>query len=136
MPVLRYWDTTTGAWVDLGGTASPEVYVGNDPPPAGAGQVLWVDTDDSSPGIAGQRWSPEYTILSSSMAPATQSAADPVITHNLGAKGIIVGHVEDGSWSHQLGWRMSINTATQVSVTWYNPGPATAQGLLRFRMLY
>jgi hypothetical protein len=136
MPVLRYWDAGTSTWVDLGGNSSPEVYIGIDPPVSRAGQVLWVDTDDTAPGLIGQRWSPEFLSDSGANLAAGSQGVGATITHNLGYKGLIVGHLEDGSWAHQFAWRMSINTATQVQITFLNHGPNPGQALLRFRMLY
>jgi hypothetical protein len=137
MPVLRYWDATAGAWVDLGGNSTPEVYVGIDPPTPRAGQVLWVDTDDTAPGLIGQRWSPEYTLTTVSLASGTESGGTPVVTHNLGVvPSLIVGQMEDGSWAAQCAWRKHTLTATQVGVNIMNHGPNAAQVVFRFRLLY
>ena len=134
MPVLRYWDTTSGTWIDLGGTGAPEVYVGNDAPAPRSAELLWVDPDDNAPGIPGQRWSPLYSLTTDVMPPNTQN---PLLslTHNLGAPGLILGHMEDGSWAHQCGWRGSID-ATQMTLAVFNNGPSNAQVVLKFRILY
>lgn len=134
MPVLRYWDAGTSAWVDLAGASAPEVYVGTDPPPTRAAEMLWVDTDDTGPGLVGQRWSPEYTLTTAQMAAQTQNPL-LVMNHNLGAKGLVLGHLEDGSWAHQCGWRASIDT-TQLTIAVFNHGPSPATAVLRFRVLY
>lgn len=134
MPVLRYWDAATSAWVDLGGSGAPEVHVGNDPPTPRAAQTLWVDPDDYSPGLVGQRWSPEYTLTTAQMAANTQNPL-LTMTHNLGFRGLILGHLEDGSWAHQCGWRGSIDT-TQLTIAVFNQGPSPAIAVLRFRVLY
>lgn len=132
MPVLRYWDGA--AWVDLGGTGAAEVYVGNEAPVTRLSEVLWVDPDDASPGVIGQRWSPEFTLTTAQMAAQTQNPL-LVMNHGLGAKGLILGHLEDGSWAHQCGWRGSIDT-TQLTIAVFNHGPSPATAVLRFRVLY
>jgi hypothetical protein len=46
MPVLRYWDAGSSAWVNIGGGGPPEVYIGTNAPSPRDQQVLWVDTDE------------------------------------------------------------------------------------------
>jgi hypothetical protein len=118
-----------------GGAGVAEVNVSTAGPSPRVGELLWIDTDDAIPPVVGQRWSPEYTLDSALMPPGGQSDA-LTITHNLGAAGLIVGHVEDGSWAAQVNWRMRLNTTTQVGVNFMNHGPNNAQAILRFRMLY
>jgi len=145
-----YYNTTSGiayvstgsAWVAIGsgGGGSAEVNVSTAGPSPRVGELLWIDTDDTTiltppPNPVGTRWSSEFTIDSGSVAAAGQSTP-AAITHNLGAPGLIVGHIEDGSWSHQFGWRMALNTSTQVAVAFLNQGPNPGQAILRFRMLY
>jgi hypothetical protein len=123
------------AWQAAAGGGTTEVNISTAGPSPRVAELLWVDTDDAGPSVVGQRWSPEYLVDSGSMPSGTESAALTVV-HSHGAPGIIVGHIEDGVWAHQCGWRMNTNTATSVSIKFLNPGPVAAQALLRFRMLY
>jgi hypothetical protein len=124
------WGTGGG-----GGGGADEVWVSTAEPTPRDELLLWVDTDEAPPGPpVGQRWSPEYVADSGSLAVGAEGTA--TIAHSHGAAGLIVGHLEDGFWAHQMSWRMNTNTATQVSIKFLNQGPNTAQALLRFRMLY
>jgi phage-related tail fiber protein len=126
--------TSSIVWAVLGG-GSAEVDVSTGGPAPRVAQLLWVDTDDAG-GVVGQRWSQVFVSDSGPNILANNQAVAATITHNLGASGIVVGQLEDGSWAHQFAWRTSINTATQVQITFLNHGPNTGQALLRFRMLY
>ena len=88
-----------------------------------------------STGMSGGT-SPEFTANSGSVASGAESA-EILITHNLGSSNFIVkGHLEDGSWSHQFGWRVATRSATQVGIKFKNNGPNTGTAILRFRLEY
>lgn len=46
MPLLRFWDPASSAWVELGGGGPTEVHVGTAAPSPRDQRVLWVDTDE------------------------------------------------------------------------------------------
>lgn len=84
----------------------------------------------------GPRTSAEFIANSGSMASGAESS-DITVTHNLGVAAFtVVGHVEDGAWSHHVGWRKVSGSSTQVVIKFRNNGPNTAQAFLHFRLVY
>jgi hypothetical protein len=126
--------TSNIVWAVLGG-GSAEVNVSTAGPSPRVGELLWVDTDEPAPVVVGQRWSPEYT-LDSGVVPPNAQCPLLSMTHGLGVKpSLVVGHLEDGSWAHQCGWRASL-AINDMTVAIWNGGPSNAQAILRFRLLY
>jgi hypothetical protein len=60
--------------------------------------------------------------------------------HGLGfapSNAVVVGHLVDGFFAHQLQWRVAGVDGTNVTVVFANLGPnANARALLNFRVIY
>lgn len=86
-------------------------------------------------GSIGGGFSQEYTVNTGTVASAAESG-NMTITHNLGVvPSIVVGHLEDGSWSHEFGWRVVSKDASTVVLKMRNNGPNSGSAILRFRLL-
>lgn len=113
------------------GPEGPEGPAGPEGPP-GADGAAYVPP-------AGQRWSPELSVVPGAALASGAESALLTAVHNLGIAantGIVVGHLEDGSWAHQCQWRVVARNANSVDIRFLNHGPNAATPVLRFRLLY
>jgi hypothetical protein len=146
------WQMTTNAPITVGATAqvwtqfgagggggAAEVNVSTAGPSPRVGELLWVDTDEVvvDPPV-GHRFSPEYVLSCAALNPQAQSPSLQM-THGLGVRPLIMGHLEDGSWASFINWRCdeaNTNTTT-VGIYMLNTSTSTtAWAVLRFRLLY
>lgn len=66
---------------------------------------------------------------------AAGAEASVTVNHSLGKTPVLVfGHLEDGTWSSQFGWRCT-RSSTNVVVKLNNHGPNVGQAILHFYLL-
>jgi hypothetical protein len=75
---------------------------------------------------------------SGTIPPGGQSGSIAV-AHGIGfapVNPVVVGHLVDGFWAHQIQWRVAGIDATYVTLVFANLGPNNAAASLLFRVLY
>jgi hypothetical protein len=76
-----------------------------------------------------------YSISSGTLAGGGEYTT--TVTHNLGVvPTLVVGHLEDGSFSPACGWRVNTRSTTTVNLTIRNNGTGTASAVLKFKLLF
>jgi hypothetical protein len=86
---------------------------------------------------AGRRISGAFSANSGSLTPGSEATI--TVTHSLGVTPLapMAAYLQDGAFAHQVGWRVSSMTTTQIQFVFKNNGAANnATAILNFRLLY
>jgi hypothetical protein len=100
-------------------------------------RIVPAPANKSTP-LTAPRISPRVSGASGTIPPGGQSGSIAV-AHGIGfapVNPVVVGHLVDGFWAHQIQWRVAGIDATYVTLVFANLGPNNAAASLLFRVLY